>query len=127
MLFSRALTGSIAAGLLEAIIGAVYVDGGYEKARTFVLEIFADLIQQANAKQSHGNFKSILQQYAQQNFNVTPDYELIDEKGPDHDKCFECEVIIAERHFPSAWGRNKKEAEQKAALNALKKLGILKK
>ncbi|GAJ10370.1 unnamed protein product, partial [marine sediment metagenome] len=47
------------------------------------------------------------------------------EKGPDHDKCFELEVILGERHFPSAWGSNKKEAEQKAAFNALVELGLL--
>ena len=126
MITSRALTGSVAAGLLEAVIGAIYIDGGFEQARTFILENFTDLIEQADAEQSHGNFKSILQQYAQQKFNITPDYELLDEKGPDHDKCFESEVVISGRHFPSAWGRNKKEAEQKAALNALKELGILK-
>jgi ribonuclease-3 len=51
---------------------------------------------------------------------------LLDEKGPDHDKCFESEVVIAERYFPSAWGTNKKEAEQKAAFNALVELGVLK-
>ena len=126
MITSRALTGSVAAGLLEGVIGAIYIDGGFEQARTFILENFTDLIEQADAEQSHGNFKSILQQYAQQKFNITPDYELLDEKGPDHDKCFESEVVISGRHFPSAWGRNKKEAEQKAALNALKELGILK-
>ena len=78
-----------------------------------------------DAAQSHGNFKSVLQQYAQQKFNTTPAYLLLDEKGPDHDKCFESEVVIAGRHFPSAWGTNKKEAEQKAAFNALVELGIL--
>jgi len=65
------------------------------------------------------------QQYAQQQLNTTPVYELLDEKGPDHDKCFESQVVVADRHFPSAWGRSKKEAEQKAAFNALIELGIL--
>lgn len=125
MASSRALTSSLAAGLFEAITGAIYIDSGFEAARSFILRSFAPLIERANAEQSHGNFKSVLQQYAQQQLDSTPVYELLDEKGPDHDKCFESEVIIAERHFPSAWGTNKKEAEQKAAFNALVELGIL--
>jgi ribonuclease-3 len=125
MAASRALTSSLAASLLEAIIAAIYIDGGFDAAGGFILRAFAPEISQADAEQSHGNFKSLLQQYAQQELNTTPAYELLDEKGPDHDKCFESEVVIAERHFPSAWGTNKKEAEQKAAFNALVELGIL--
>ena len=126
MFKSRALSGSLAAGLLEAIIAAIYVDSGsFKEARNFILRIFTSLIEQADARQTQGNFKSLLQQYAQQELNTTPVYELLDEKGPDHDKCFEAAVIVAKRHFPSAWGTNKKEAEQKAAYNALVALGIL--
>ena len=125
MASSRALTHSLAAGLLEAVIATIYIDGGFEAARSFVLRTFAALIAQADAQQAQGNFKSLLQQYAQQRFNVTPVYELLDEKGPDHDRCFESEAIVADRHFRSAWGTNKKEAEQKAAFNALVELGIL--
>ena len=121
---SRALTGSLAAGLLEAVIAAIYIDGGSEAAGSFILRTFGSLIDQADARQAQGNFKSLLQQYAQQRFNATPVYTLLDEKGPDHNKCFELEAVIAGRHFPSAWGTNKKEAEQKAALNALVELGL---
>ncbi len=122
---SRALSGSLAAGLLEALIAAIYIDSGFEAAKKFILGNFNSLVEQTDAKQSQGNFKSLLQQYAQQNLDATPVYELLDEKGPDHNKCFEVEAVITGRHFPSAWGTNKKEAEQKAALNALKELGIL--
>jgi len=125
MASSRALSGSLAAGLLEALIAVIYIDGGFDAARSFVLRTFAPLIDQADAEQTQGNFKSLLQQYTQQQFNTTPVHELLDEKGPDHDKCFESEVIIGERHFTSAWGTNKKEAEQKAAFNALVELGVL--
>jgi len=125
MASSRALSGSLAAGVLEALIAVIYIDGGFDAARSFILKTFDSLIDQADAKQTQGNFKSLLQQYAQQQFNATPAYELLDEKGPDHDKCFESQVVIAERHFPSAWGTNKKEAEQKAAFNALIELGVL--
>jgi len=125
MASSRALSGSLAAGLLEALIAVIYIDGGFDAACSFVLRTFAPLIDQADAEQTQGNFKSLLQQYTQQQFNTTPVYGLLDEKGPDHDKCFESEVIIGERHFTSAWGTNKKETEQKAAFNALVELGVL--
>jgi len=127
MVSSRALLGSLAAGLLEAIIAAIYIDGGFDAARNFILTTFGSLIEQADDEQSQGNYKSILQQYSQEQFNVTPIYTLLDEKGPDHHKCFESEVVITERHYPSAWGTNKKEAEQKAAFNALIELGVLEK
>jgi len=121
----RALSGSLAAGLLEAIIAAIYIDSGFGAVRSVILRTFGPSIDQADAEQAQGNFKSLLQQYSQQQLNTTPVYELLDEKGPDHDKCFECQVVVADRHFSSAWGRSKKEAEQKAAFNALVELGIL--
>ena len=121
----RALSGSIAAGVLEALIAAIYIDSGFGAARSVILRTFGPAIDSADEEQAQGNFKSLLQQYAQQQINTTPAYELLDEKGPDHDKCFESQVVVADRHFPSAWGRSKKEAEQKAAFNALVELGIL--
>jgi ribonuclease-3 len=125
MISSKALPGSLAAGLLEAVIAAIYIDRGFEAARDFILRNFSSLIEQTNAEHAHGNYKSVLQQYAQEQFNAAPMYVLLDEKGPDHNKCFESEVVVDQRHFPSAWGANKKEAEQKAAFNALVELGIL--
>lgn len=125
MASSRALSGSLAASLLEAIIAAIYLDGGFDVARSFILRVFGSLIDQADAEQAQGNYKSMLQQHAQEKFNVTPAYVLLDEQGPDHNKCFESAVVIAQRHFPSAWGTNKKEAEQKAAFNALVELGVI--
>jgi len=126
MISSRALSGSLAAGVLEAVIAAIYIDSGFETAQNFILRIFASLIERVDAQQTHGNFKSLLLQYAQQHFNTTPVYELLDEKGPDHSKCFELEAIVAKQRFQSAWGTNRKEAEQKAAFNALVELGIIK-
>src|SRR4051794_29160077 len=78
------------------------------------------------ASNSHQqNYKAVLQQHAQKVMGHTPIYELLDEKGPDHSKCFEVGVMIAGRRFTSAWGPNKKMAEQKAALLALEDLGLL--
>jgi len=127
MVSSRALSGSLAAGVLETAIGAIYIDGGFEAAHNFILRAFSSLIDGADAAQAQGNFKSLLQQHAQEKFNVTPVYMLLDEKGPDHNKCFELEVVVDDHHFPSAWGTNKKEAEQKAAFNALVELGVIEK
>ena len=127
MVSSRALSGSLAAGVLETAIGAIYIDGGFEAAHNFILRVFGSLIDTADAQQAQGNFKSLLQQHAQEKFNVTPVYMLLDEKGPDHNKCFELGVVVDDKHFTSAWGTNKKEAEQKAAFNALVELGVLEK
>ncbi|UCD52689.1 MAG: ribonuclease III [Phycisphaerales bacterium] len=125
MLSSKALPTSLAAGLLEAVIAAVYIDSGFEAAREFIVRHFANLIEQVDSEEAHGNYKSLLQQHSQEQFSVAPIYVLLDEKGPDHNKCFESEVVIEQRHFASAWGANKKEAEQKAAYNALVELGVL--
>ncbi|MCF7974434.1 MAG: ribonuclease III [Phycisphaerae bacterium] len=127
MSHTRALPKSIEAGLLEAVIGAIYQDGGFEKAQAFILKSYADLLDRIEVKGPNGNYKSLLQQYAQEHHSVTPDYILLDEKGPDHNKCFECEVLLQDRNFPSAWGVTKKEAEQRAAYNALVELSVIKK
>ncbi|MBN2131320.1 MAG: ribonuclease III [Sedimentisphaerales bacterium] len=127
MVSNKALPASLAAGLLEAVIAAIYLDGGFEAAGDFILRTFSSLVEQVDAEEAHGNYKSLLQQYAQEQFNVAPVYVLLDEKGPDHNKCFESAVVIDQQHFTSAWGANKKDAEQKAAYNALVELGVLQK
>ncbi len=114
---------SLAAGTLEAVIGAIYLDGGLDPARQFILEHMGDELRQSMQSQHQFNYKSQLQQWAQREMCATPMYELLDEKGPDHAKCFEVAVTVAGRQFPSAWGPNKKEAEQKAARLALVTLG----
>ena len=101
------------------------MDSGLEAAREFVLREMAEVLAAAMASQHHRNYKSLLQQYAQRRWNTTPQYDLLDEKGPEHAKCFEIAVRISGRQYPSAWGRFKKQAEQKAALAALQELGVL--
>ena len=122
---TRGLPRSLLAGLLEAIIAAVYIDGGFDPAQKMILELFSTLIDKTDPHKSQGNYKSMLQQYAQEQYHMTPAYILLDEKGPDHNKCFEVEVILNNRHFPSAWGANKKEAEQRAAYKALETIGLI--
>ena len=116
------LPNSLAAGTLEAVIAAIYLDGGLEPARAFILRHMGEEISKAAASQHQLNYKSQLQQWAQREMSATPMYELLDEKGPDHSKCFEVAVTVGDRQFPSAWGPNKKEAEQKAARLALQAL-----
>jgi ribonuclease-3 len=116
---------SLAAAALEAVIAAIYLDGGLEPARAFILEHMEDEILKACRSDHQFNFKSQLQQHAQRQLKATPVYELLDEKGPDHAKCFEVAVTVGNRQFPGAWGPNKKDAEQKAAWMALKALGIV--
>jgi len=122
---SCAISGSIAAACLEAAIAAIYFDGGMEAAEKFILRCFDPLIKQADAEQHQNNFKSVLQQHCQRLFSQTPLYQLLDEKGPDHNKCFEIAVVMDHRQFPSAWGVTKKDAEQQAARNALIELKII--
>jgi len=116
---------SCGAAGLEAVIGAVYLDGGERQARKFILRHFGQLLDEADANRHQENFKSILQHYAQREPESTPTYEVLDEKGPDHSKCFEVAVVISDRRFESAWGPSKKEAEQLAAYNALLGLDAL--
>ncbi len=82
-------------------------------------------IEQIASNTHQQNYKAVLQQHAQKILGSTPVYELLDEKGPDHSKCFEVCVTIDGRRFTSAWGPNKKMAEQKAALLALEELGVM--
>jgi len=125
MVTPERLPQSVAAAVFEAIIGAIYVDRGLEPARRFVLEHLQPYLADALVNEHQNNYKSLLQQHAQHRWGTTPDYQLLDEKGPDHSKCFEIAAAIAGRQFPSAWGKSKKQAEQKAARRALLALGLL--
>lgn len=116
---------SLAAGALESLIAAIYLDGGLEAARRFIMRFMLDEILATSASEHQYNFKSQLQQYAQRTLNHSPIYELLDEKGPDHAKCFEVAVCVGYKQFPGAWGPSKKEAEQKAAMIALRELGLI--
>lgn len=119
------LPSSVSAAVLESIIGAIYLDGGLEPAKSFILRHMQPYIDEALANEHQSNFKSLLQQYAQKHWGSTPAYQVLDEKGPDHSRCFEVGVSIDGRHFPTAWGMSKKEAEQDAARLALESLGLL--
>ena len=110
---------SVLAAGFEAIVAAIYLDGGGEAAREFILCHIEDSIEQTVACEFSGNYKSQLQQMAQREHGQTPVYHLLDEQGPDHSKSFKIAASIGEKRFPAAWGRSKKESEQRAAHNAI--------
>jgi ribonuclease-3 len=113
---------SLLSDVFEAIVAAIFLDGGYETATRFILEHMEPEIRLAADGHGGGNFKSLLQQLAQRDLKGTPVYRLVDECGPDHSKHFQIVAEITGKRFAPAWGRNKKEAEQRAAGNALSQL-----
>ena len=110
---------NLLADVFESLVAAIYLDGGLEPARHFIIKYMGPEIEEVAEGAHAGNFKSHLQQVAQREFNQTPQYQLLDEKGPDHSKCFKVAAVLGRHSYAAAWGRNKKEAEQKAAMNAL--------
>jgi ribonuclease-3 len=119
MTTNPAVPPSVLSDVLESLIAAIYLDGGIDAAREFVLTYFGPEIESAAAGDSGGNYKSLLQQFAQREHGVTPTYQLVDEKGPDHSKCFKISAQIGRDRYAPAWGRSKKESEQRAAHNAI--------
>jgi ribonuclease-3 len=116
---------SLSAAVYESLIAAIALDGGIEPVTDFILRHMVAAIEASVASEHQNNYKSQLQQYAQRSSGATPSYELLDEKGPDHSKCFEVAVNIAGRRYTSAWGPSKKDAEQRAAYNALVDLKLI--
>jgi len=113
---------SVLADVFESLIGAIYLDGGMEAAKRFIVRHIEAEIDLAVGGHGGVNYKSNLQQVAQRQFGETPTYLLLDEKGPDHSKCFKISAQIGRMRYAPAWGRNKKDAEQRAAMNALSEL-----
>jgi ribonuclease-3 len=113
---------SVLADVFESLIAAVYLDGGDQAVREFIGGYLGPEIELAAGGELGGNYKSLLQQLAQREYGTTPTYQLLDEKGPDHSKCFKIAALIGRNRYQPAWGRSKKEAEQRAAWNALSEL-----
>ncbi|REK15772.1 MAG: ribonuclease III [Planctomycetota bacterium] len=113
---------SLLADVFESLAAAIYLDGGDPAVREFIIRFIGPEIELAAAGELGGNYKSLLQQMAQRENGSTPTYQLLDEKGPDHSKCFKVAAQIGRTRYQAAWGRNKKEAEQRAARNALAEL-----
>lgn len=116
---------AIIADAVEAVIGAYYLDAGYEKALSFVLSFIAPEIEKVLNNKGNKDFKSILQIYHQRKFKTNPSYELVKESGPDHDRTFWVTVNLKNSSYGPASGKNKKEAEQNAAEKACIELKII--
>jgi ribonuclease-3 len=108
---------SILASAYEAVLGAVYLDAGYEAARSVVAAQFAADVAEVTAGQR--DYKTRLQELTQRLYRETPVYALVSESGPDHDKQFVTEITIGGRPSGRGTGRTKKAAEQAAAMAAL--------
>ncbi len=111
----------IVANAVEAVIGAIYLDQGYEKTKGFVLENIIPLIDPIIKSGALIDAKSLFQERAQEKEGVTPSYKILRESGPDHDKHFVVGVHLGEKLIASGEGSSKQNAEQDAAQNALKK------
>jgi len=113
---------SVMADVFESLVGAIYLDGGMDAAKRFITRHLGPEVDATAGGESGANYKSHLQQVAQRQFGATPTYSLLDEKGPDHLKCFKIAAQIGPRRYAPAWGASKKDAEQRAAMNALSQL-----
>lgn len=113
---------SILADAFESIIAAIYITKGYKKAYTFVEKVIEDNIEISELIHKVDNYKSALLEYAQAKKMSIPEYALISETGPGHNRTFEVKVIIDNKELGTGKGKSKKKAEQKAAKQALKKL-----
>ncbi len=106
---------SVTSDAYEALIGAIYLDGGYEAAREFVER---EVMSESDRHLTEKDPKSALQEMLQGKMDVRITYELLSETGPDHDKCFEVEVRVNDKPCGRGTGRNKKSAEKDAAARA---------
>lgn len=112
---------SILADIVEAIIAAIYIDGGMDEAKRFIME---KVLKDVEISDVHRNadYKTELQELVQKKSNQHISYELVSESGPDHNKSFTFSVSVNGEKIGTGTGRTKKEAEQMAAMEALKEL-----
>lgn len=110
---------SMIADSMEAIIGAVYKDAGYDKTKRFVLALFSKRIDDAVAGIIHNDYKSEFQEKIQSRGPAVIQYVLVDEEGPDHAKTFYVKVLVDDIAYGEGKGHSKKEAEQEAAKEAI--------
>ncbi|GMT42906.1 MAG: ribonuclease 3 [bacterium] len=111
---------SILANVFESVIGAVFLDGGFEKARRYVLRVSKEDIVFHPPDREWSNYKGILQKQCQAYLSADPNYRIVAEKGPSHSRTFEVEVWVKNRKLGGGKGRSKKEAEQRSALASIK-------
>ncbi len=113
---------SLLANAFEAVLGAVYLDGGLKAARAFAIGLLKDKINKLISEDLLFDFKTRFQEIVQEKFGILPKYTVHKESGPEHIKIFEVEVFVGEEKYGSGKGRTKKEAAQMAAGEGLKRL-----
>ncbi len=113
---------SILEDAMEALIGAIYLDGGLPPARKFIERFISQKVRPGHEPERDRNHKSLLLEHVQSRGMKHPTYRVVSENGPDHAKVFTVEVVVEDRVFGSGQGRSKKQAEQSAAREALKQL-----
>lgn len=116
---------SILSDAVEALIGAIYIDGGFENAKKFVLDQMKKIIEESIKGEIFMDYKTQLQEIIQKSNEQTITYEIIGEKGPDHSKVFVSQVKLDNEVIGVGEGRTKKEAEQMAAKASLKKISAM--
>ncbi|MBR0104873.1 MAG: ribonuclease III [Firmicutes bacterium] len=114
---------SILADAFESIIGAIYLDGGFEPAKKFLLDSLKDYIDEIKDSFRSLDCKTKLQEIIQRNGENVLKYEIVGESGPDHDKVFYSNVMLNGKVIGKGEGKSKKEADQSAAMDALKSIG----
>jgi len=106
----------------EAVVGALYLDGGLEAVEAFVEPLVGPAAKETLACKADQDAKSRLQEWSQAEKGVTPHYRIVSEKGPDHAKSFEAEVLLSKQVAGHGWGHSKQAAEQAAAQTACEEL-----
>ena len=106
---------------VEAVIAAIFMDAGLEKAKQFILENLKEAIEQASKSVGQKDYKTVLQEELQKHGSVNIEYIIVEEKGPDHDKTFIAEVKFNGKYLETGQGNTKKQAEMEAARIALQK------
>ena len=114
-----AMESSILANAYEALIGAIFIDSGFNQSLDIIQRHFETYLQANTPPELFDDFKSLLQIHSQQFHGVSPQYRVMNESGPDHDKRFQASVLIGDEVKGLGWGKSKKEAEQEAAKKAL--------
>lgn len=116
---------TILANTYEAVLGAIYLDQGIEAAKKFILETIIEDIDTIIQSQGLKDSKSSLQEYMQENYKASPRYEVLEERGPDHDKIYTVGVFFEDKLLAKGNGKSKQEAEKKAAQNAMQQIGSI--
>lgn len=113
---------AILADSVEAVIAAMYIDGGLEVVNNFIIKNLKEEIEFATQNVGQKDYKTVLQEILQKNGNVNIEYKIIKESGPDHDKSFVAEVLCNKKVLASGSGKSKKHAEMEAAKLAIEKM-----